>query len=216
MSPNRRRKAEHTEEWQWLLPLFEWPEQEEYELIRPLVLFGDSVAERAVETSSSERTLYRKISGFENEGMLSLFGTEPAKRQVLPLSIRRMILDLKAEYPPLNANEISRICYARSARRPASGRFTPGRWSVWIAWRLWSFASEPRSSTRTIPRAAGCIFAARLSGGANGGTAADHHSPALPTGGGGTSTEGKGEIKYRARSHRRSWRGRDPLGPDAF
>lgn len=116
MSPRKGRKTEHTEEWADLVPLFWWPEQEEYEEIRPLVLFGDSVAERAVQTGSSERTLYRRISGFENEGMLSLFGAEPAKRQVLPLSIRRMILDLKAEYPPFNANEISGICYACSGR----------------------------------------------------------------------------------------------------
>lgn len=118
MSPRKRRKTEHTEEWANLVPLFWWPEQEEYEEIRPLVLFGDSVAERAVQTGSSERTLYRRISGFENEGMLSLFGAEPAKRQVLPISIRRMVLDLKAKYPPFNANEISRICYARSGRKP--------------------------------------------------------------------------------------------------
>jgi hypothetical protein len=47
MSGRRRRKAEHTEGWERLLALFEWPEQERYETIRPLVLFGDSVAERA-------------------------------------------------------------------------------------------------------------------------------------------------------------------------
>jgi hypothetical protein len=49
MSGRRRHKAEHTEDWERLLPLFEWPEQERYEAIRPLVLFGDSVAERAQE-----------------------------------------------------------------------------------------------------------------------------------------------------------------------
>ncbi len=33
MSGRRRRKAEHTEDWERLLPLFEWPEQERYEAI---------------------------------------------------------------------------------------------------------------------------------------------------------------------------------------
>jgi hypothetical protein len=57
MSGTRRRKAEHTENWERLLPLFEGPEQESYETIRPLVLFGDSVAERSREVGASERTL---------------------------------------------------------------------------------------------------------------------------------------------------------------
>ena len=46
MSGTRRRRVEHTDDWQELLPLFDWPEQEAYEELRPLVLFGDAVAER--------------------------------------------------------------------------------------------------------------------------------------------------------------------------
>ncbi len=52
MSASRRRKRRHiepTHEWERLVPLFEWPEQENYEVIRPLVLFGEPVAERAGE-----------------------------------------------------------------------------------------------------------------------------------------------------------------------
>jgi hypothetical protein len=45
MGTGRRRKAKPTDDWQELLPLFEWPEQEAYEELRPLVLFGSSVAE---------------------------------------------------------------------------------------------------------------------------------------------------------------------------
>jgi hypothetical protein len=95
-----------------------WDEQVEYERIRPLVLFGEPVPRRALETGTSERTLYRRISGFEREGMESLFGSPPAKRRVLPNSIRRLILDLKAEHPALNANEIANICYVFSGRKP--------------------------------------------------------------------------------------------------
>ena len=45
--------------------------------------------------------------------MRSLFGSDPAKRRVLPASLRRLIVDLKAEHPTLNLNEIARICYVQ-------------------------------------------------------------------------------------------------------
>lgn len=48
--------------------------------------------------------------------MDGLHGTEAAKKQKLPPSIRRFIVDLKAEYPPFNLNEIAnivRVCFAR-------------------------------------------------------------------------------------------------------
>lgn len=64
----RRKRIEPTDDWDQLVPLFEWPEQKEYEEIRPLVLFGSSVAERARATGTSERTMYRKVERFENEG----------------------------------------------------------------------------------------------------------------------------------------------------
>jgi putative transposase len=116
----RRRRVESAEElrWEQLELLCAWNEQVEYERIRPLVLFGEPAAERAVETGTSKRTLQRRVSGFEREGMGSLFGSSPAKRRVLPASLRRLILDLKAEHPALNNNEISNICYVFSGRKP--------------------------------------------------------------------------------------------------
>ncbi len=117
----RRRRRKHvdpTDEWEQLELLCTWDEQIEYERIRPLVLFGEPVPERSVETGTSERTLYRRIAGFEEDGMRSLFGSPPAKRRVLPPRLRRLIVDLKAEHPGLNLNEIARICYVRSGRRP--------------------------------------------------------------------------------------------------
>ena len=118
MGKRRRRRVDRTEDWEELDLLCAWEEQREYERIRPLVLFGDPVPERAAETGTSERTLYRRIAGFEGDGMRSLFGSEPAKRRVLPASLRRLIVDLKAEHPALNLNEIARICFVRSGRRP--------------------------------------------------------------------------------------------------
>jgi len=129
MSSRRRRKVEHTDDWQELLPLFGWPEQEAYEELRPLVLFGDSVAERATETGTPERTMYRRIERFEKDGMASLFGSDPAteraKRWGLEPAIRRMIVELKAEHPALNNNEISNIVYVRTGRR--LGKHTAAR-----------------------------------------------------------------------------------------
>jgi len=78
MGRGKRRKAQPTDEWQELLPLFSWPEQRNYEELRPLVLFGASVAERARETGTAERTLYRRVERFERDGMMSFFATDPA------------------------------------------------------------------------------------------------------------------------------------------
>jgi putative transposase len=118
MGGRRRRRVDPTEDWEQLELLCAWEEQREYERIRPLVLFGEPVPRRAAETGTSERTLYRRISGFEEYGMKSLFGSEPAKRRVLPRSVRRLIVDLKAEHPALNLNEIARICHVRTGRKP--------------------------------------------------------------------------------------------------
>ena len=129
MGRGKHRKAQPTDEWQELLPLFSWPEQRNYEELRPLVLFGASVAERARETGTAERTLYRRVERFERDGMMSLFASDPAtdraKRRGLEPAIRHMIVELKAEHPKLNANEIANIVYVRTGRR--LGKHTPGR-----------------------------------------------------------------------------------------
>lgn len=53
----RRRRVEPTDEWRQVELLCAWPEQLAYEEIRPLTLFGASVAMRARETGPAERTL---------------------------------------------------------------------------------------------------------------------------------------------------------------
>jgi transposase len=114
----KRPRVEPTDDWQELLPLCWWPEQVEYERIRQPVLFGSSVPERAEETGVSERTLQRRIESFEKEGMEGLFGAETAKRRRLPPNIRRLIVDLKVEYPPFNLNEIANVVRACFGRKP--------------------------------------------------------------------------------------------------
>ena len=54
-SNRRRRRVEPTDEWDQIELLCGWPEQREYELIRPLVLFGSPAAERAKETGYVQR-----------------------------------------------------------------------------------------------------------------------------------------------------------------
>lgn len=120
-SKPRRRRVEPTDDWEQIELLCGWPEQRDYELIRPLVLFGGPANGRAEETgASSGRTLRRKVALFETEGMESLFGSDGARRRKrLPPAMRRLIVDLKAEHLGLNPNEISRVCYVRFGRRPA-------------------------------------------------------------------------------------------------
>ena len=115
----RRKRVEPTEEWAELELLLEWPEQVEYERIRPPVLFGSPVAERSRQTGTPQTTLRRRIASFENEGMRGLFGPERAGgKSALAPEVRRLILDLKTEHPPMRDNEIATICYVRFGRRP--------------------------------------------------------------------------------------------------
>ena len=57
MGRRRRRRVGPTHEWEQIELLRARDEQGEYERIRPLVLFGEPVTERAEETGTSERTL---------------------------------------------------------------------------------------------------------------------------------------------------------------
>ena len=49
--PKRKRvQREHTEDWRIIQQYTLWPEQTAYELLRPVVLFGDQTIQRAKET----------------------------------------------------------------------------------------------------------------------------------------------------------------------
>ncbi len=114
-----RQQGGATDDWAELQLRLKWPEQVEYERIRPPLLFDSSVAERARQTGTSQTTLRRRITGFESEGMRSLFETEQVEyRSTLDPEVRRLILDLKTEYHPMRDNEIATICYVRTGERP--------------------------------------------------------------------------------------------------
>lgn len=115
----KRQRVEPTDDWEQLQLLTRFPEQRAYELLRPVVLFGHSPAERARQTGAPERTLYRQAARFETQGMASLFAPMPERPRRLPDEIRQAILQLKAEYAPLSPHEIAAICQARFGRRPS-------------------------------------------------------------------------------------------------
>jgi transposase len=114
----RSRRAP-TEEWEQVRLLLTDAIQETYELLRPVLLFGQAAAERARETGTPERTLQRKAARFAAYGMRSLFDepvpTTEARRQ-LPPEIRQAIVRLKAEYPPFSLRELAVICRRRFGR----------------------------------------------------------------------------------------------------
>jgi putative transposase len=114
MPPPTRPRREPTEEWTQLVLLTTTHAQRTYELIRPVVLFGRSPAERAQETGAPERTIRRQATRFDAGGMASLLPPSPAAQQRrLPPEVRQAILALKAEHPPLRPHEIMTIIEVR-------------------------------------------------------------------------------------------------------
>ena len=120
----KRSRRERTDEWasiqQWTL----WPEQELYEQIRPIILFGQTPGERAKEINAAQRTLSRKADEFERSGMQSLFDSKIPSEQTetsrsVPEEIRQLIVDLHREMPTMSWREIAAICFIRTGRKPS-------------------------------------------------------------------------------------------------
>jgi len=133
------------EEWLDLRTRCPWPEQQRYEILRSVVLFGHSPAERALETGVPRASLYRRIRRFKELGMVSLFtdvaADERPARPSLPPDMRQFIVDLKAEHPPFRPNEIATICALKSGRRP----------SPHTVQRVLADGSPPSRMTRRYP-----------------------------------------------------------------
>lgn len=123
MPRSKRERRERTHDWQQIQQYTLWPEQQLYEKIRPVVLFGETAAERAKEIGASERTLHYQADQFDRHGMASLFPKKstpsPDKGRSLPPDMRQLIVDLKAEYPGFRPHEIARICFLRFGRKPS-------------------------------------------------------------------------------------------------
>ncbi len=116
-----RPRQDPTDEWDQLRLLVTSPEQRTYEVLRPIVLFGQPILVRARETGMPERTLRRKVARFDAGGMRSLFDLEAlassdTSRRTLPPELRRAIAELKAECPAFGLREIAVICRHRFDR----------------------------------------------------------------------------------------------------
>jgi putative transposase len=104
-----------TESWDRVQLRLIWPDQRQYELIRPVVLFGLTPAERAAETGISPRTIARQADSFEAEGLAALRDTVLPKR--LSADLRQALRALKAEYPAFTPSELVTIAAVRFGRR---------------------------------------------------------------------------------------------------
>ena len=120
MVHRNRHRIPPTDDWVQLELLIETPGQRSYEVIRPVVLFGEPVPERASATQTQARTVYRYVARFEATGLRGLEPPPRLERHLrLPAELRQAILDLKREHPPLHFREISTICWARFSQRPS-------------------------------------------------------------------------------------------------
>lgn len=120
----KRERRERTDNYHLLLQWCRTPERRLYEGIRPITLFGMPPAERAQETGLAESSLRRAADAFDTHGMISLFRPTKAQREdhhrSLPVAMRQLIVDLKAEYADFTLGEIAAICAIQFAgRRPS-------------------------------------------------------------------------------------------------
>jgi transposase InsO family protein len=128
MPTRRYERREPTHDWQQLRPLLKDPAQFHYEVIRPVVLFGQTPKERAAETGVPRSTIYYRANLFDQAGMASLFPAAPPPpvskqnqrdQRMLPPNVRQAMVDVHAEYPALSLREMASICYARFNHRPS-------------------------------------------------------------------------------------------------
>src|SRR3989442_5696409 len=116
MPATKRVRTAPSEDWEALQLPLHWPEQLEYELIRPVVVFGLTPAERAEQTGAAARTITRRADVFDTAGFAGLLGAE-APSQRVPEGMRDALLLLKGEYPAFNHHELTSIAAVRFGRR---------------------------------------------------------------------------------------------------
>jgi putative transposase len=124
MPKAKRERRERTDNYHLLQQWCRTPEQRLYEWIRPIVLFGIPPVERAQETGLAERSLGRAADAFDTHGIICLFRPTKAQREdhhrSLPVAMRQLIVDLKAEYADFTDGEIAAICAIQfNGRRPS-------------------------------------------------------------------------------------------------
>lgn len=101
------------EEFDQLKLKFIDPIQTDYEIIRPIVLFSETVSERSRQTGVERTSVGEKARRFIQQGMLGLHdqraGKVGRKGDEYPEPVAAYILYLKHLYPPLHYREVVRI-----------------------------------------------------------------------------------------------------------
>jgi hypothetical protein len=77
MPKRRYEDREPSHEWSQIRPLLKDAAQIKYELIRPVILWGVSVKERAAETGEPRSSIYYQANLFDQAGMASLLPPAP-------------------------------------------------------------------------------------------------------------------------------------------
>ena len=107
------------EEFEQLRIHFIDPIQHEYEAIRPVVLLGETTAERSRQTGMERTVLGDKARRFVTGGMAALADGRSAhagrKGHIYPDAVAAYILYLKQLYPPIHLREIARIVQRKLA-----------------------------------------------------------------------------------------------------
>jgi len=102
-----------TDDFHQLKLLFTDPLQHDYELIRPIVLFAETVASRSAQTGIDRSTISEKARRFLQKGMLGLVDQRTTQSgrhpHTFPEPVAAYILYLKQLYPPIHHREIVRI-----------------------------------------------------------------------------------------------------------
>ena len=125
MPKRRYERREPTNDWQQIRPLLKDPTQLTYEVIHPIILWGQTPKERGAETGVSPRTIYYRANLFDLAGMAALLPAEPPPpiprldRRSLPPDILQEIVDLRAQYPAFRLHEIATFCFVKFNRKPA-------------------------------------------------------------------------------------------------
>jgi putative transposase len=101
-----------TDDFQQLALRFSDPVQHDYEVIRDIILFDATIAERSRITGVDRKTVSEKARRFLEDGMLGLVDrrtlTDKGQRDY-PAVVASYILYIKQLYPPIHHREIARI-----------------------------------------------------------------------------------------------------------
>jgi hypothetical protein len=109
------------------------PIQDNYEAIRPVVVFAETISERSRQTGIDRTVVGKKARRFIEQGMLGLqdqrLGHSGRKSKEYPDAVAEYIFYLKQIYPPIHYREIVRIIERKKEvldlqqEYPRAGRF---------------------------------------------------------------------------------------------